>query len=161
MMTTIRRLAGALPLLVCVALGFAAGDPARAAEVHTVLVPRNVIYPGDVITADALVERQVQRDIGSPAVFGEHPQDLVSKVARRTLMRGQLVPESAVHAQEVVTQGRPYKMTYNSEFLSIVGVGVPLQSGAVGEMISVRNPTTGIIIKARVEQDRTLTVDDQ
>src|SRR6185312_4157593 len=104
---------------------------------------------------------QVQRDDGSRALFGENPQDLVGKVARRTLMRDQFIPQSAVHAQDVVLQGRPYKMTYNSEFLSIVGVGVPLQSGAVGETIPVRNPTSGIIIKARVEQDRTLTVDDQ
>jgi flagella basal body P-ring formation protein FlgA len=38
---------------------------------------------------------------------------------------------------------------------------VPLQSGAVGEIISVRNPTSGMIVKARVLPDRTLTVDVQ
>jgi flagella basal body P-ring formation protein FlgA len=160
-MMTIRRLARVLPLLACVALGFGAGNSVFAAEMHTVFVPRNVIYPGDVITSDALVERQVRRDDASPAVFGENPEDLVGKVARRTLMPDQLVPHSAVHEQNVVLQGRRYKMTYNSEFLSIVGVGEALQSGAVGEMIPVRNPTSGVIVKARVEQNRTLTVDSQ
>lgn len=148
-------------LILCLALATGFGATAGAAEVHTVFVPRNVIYPGDVIAADALVERQVQRDNGSPAIFGENPEDLVGKVARRTLMRGALIPSSAVHQQDVVTQGRPYKMTYNSDFLSIVGVGVPLKSGAVGETIPVRNQTSGVIIKARVEADGTLTVDDQ
>jgi flagella basal body P-ring formation protein FlgA len=155
------RFARASLLLFCVALGAGAADRAFAAEMHTVFVPRNVIYPGDVITTDALVERQVQRENGTPALFGENPQDLVGKVARRTLMRDQLIPRSAVHEQDIVKQGRPYKMTYNSEFLSIVGVGVPLRSGAAGEVVPVRNPTSGIIIKARVEPDRTLTVDDQ
>lgn len=155
------RFAQALLLLFCVALGLGAVDRAFAAETHTVFVPRHVIYPGDVITADALVERQVQRDDGSSAIFGENPQDLVGKVARRTLMRDQFVPRSAVHEQDIVKQGRPYKMTYNSEFLSIVGVGIPLRSGAAGETVPVRNPTSGVIIKARVEPDRTLTVDDQ
>jgi flagella basal body P-ring formation protein FlgA len=154
------RSAAVLSLLSCFAVGLGAADRAVALEVHTVFVPRNVIYPGDVITADALVERQVQRDDGR-AIFGENPKDLVGKVARRTLMRDQLVPQSAVHAQDVVLQGRPYKLMYNSETLSIVGIGVPLKSGAVGETIPVRNPNSGIIIKARVEQDRTLTVDDQ
>jgi flagella basal body P-ring formation protein FlgA len=160
MMTSLRA-AGFLSLIFALALGMGAGDRSVAAEMHTVFVPRNVIYPGDVITADALVERQVRREDGARAIFGENPEDLVGKVARRTLMRDQLIPQSAVHAQDVVLQGRPYKLTYNSESLSIVGVGVPLKSGAVGESIPVRNPTSGIIIKARVEQDRTLTVDDQ
>jgi flagella basal body P-ring formation protein FlgA len=144
------------------AMIFGAAGTVRATDaIRTVYVPRNVIYPGDVITADAIVARQVQRDDASPAIFGENPKDLIGKVARRTLMRGELVPRSAVHAQDVILQGRPYKMTYNSEFISIVGVGVPLQSGAVGEIISVRNPTSGLIVKARVEPDRTLAVDEQ
>jgi flagella basal body P-ring formation protein FlgA len=149
-------------MLAAAALILISGAPAHATQVaHTVFVPRNVIYPGDVITADALVERTVQRDGDSPVIFGENPRDLVGKVARRTLMRGELVPSSAVHQQDVIVQGRPYKITYDSPYVSIVGVGIPLQSGAVGEMISVRNPSTGIIIKARVQPDHTLTVDEQ
>jgi flagella basal body P-ring formation protein FlgA len=31
----------------------------------------------------------------------------------------------------------------------------------MGEMISVRNPDTGLVIKARVEANQTLTVDGQ
>ncbi|HVZ04381.1 flagellar basal body P-ring formation chaperone FlgA [Hyphomicrobium sp.] len=158
MMTVLcRRLSG---LIAGLALGGLA-VAAHATEIHTVYVPRTVIYPGDVISEDAIVGRQVERNDGTPAIFGENPEDLVGKVARRTLMRGELIPSSAVHQQEIITQGRPYKMSYNSEFISIVGVGVPLKSGAVGEVIPVRNPTSGIIVKARIEPDRTLTVDDQ
>ncbi|MET1046551.1 MAG: flagella basal body P-ring formation protein FlgA [Hyphomicrobium sp.] len=58
-------------------------------------------------------------------------------------------------------QGRTYKLTYKSPFVSIVGVGVPMESGSAGEVVNVRNPETGIIIKARVEPDQTLAVDSQ
>ena len=133
-----------------------ANDTAR-----TVFVPRNVIYPGDMITAEALVERKVRLSSESSAVFGENPKDLIGKVARRTLMRGEYVPRSALREQDVVHQGRPYKVIYNSEFLSVVGVGVPQQAGAVGETISVRNPTSGVLFKARVQPDETLAVEEK
>lgn len=128
---------------------------------RTVFVPRAVIYPGDKLTDTNLIERQLLVTADNPPVFGEHEEDLLGKVARRTLLPGELIPEMAVRAEDLVKQGRTYKMTYDSKFVSIVGVGVPLQSGSVGEIINVRNPETGIIVKARIEPDQTLSVDDQ
>ena len=73
-MTSSRANRGALMLAAAVFIVIT-GEPAHAVEVaHTVFVPRNVIYPGDVITADALVERTVQRDADSPVIFGENPE---------------------------------------------------------------------------------------
>jgi flagellar basal body P-ring formation protein FlgA len=148
-----------LLLLLAVMLPAIGGIARADDEERTVYVPRNVIYPGDVISADALVASKIIRTTGSPDVFGENAEDLVGKVARRTLMPGALVPNSAVHMQALVVQGHPYKLRYNSEYVSIVGTGIPLQSGSIGEMISVRNPDSGLVIKARVEANQTLTVD--
>jgi flagella basal body P-ring formation protein FlgA len=151
-------------LLVAVAafLAVVSAAPAEAGDVmRTILVPRAVIYPGDVISADALIERKIQRDDTSPATFGESADDVVGKVARRTLLPGELIPSSAVRRQDAVTQGRRYKIKYESESLSIVGVVVALKSGAVGDTIQVRNPDSGVIINARVEPDQTLAVDDK
>jgi flagellar basal body P-ring formation protein FlgA len=128
---------------------------------RTVFVPRAVIYPGDVITTEALVERKLLVPPNNPAVFGERSEELLGKVARRTLLPGELIPGSAVRTQELIKQGKTYKLTYESPFVSIVGVGVPLQSGSAGEIINVRNPDTGLIIKARIRADQTLAVDDQ
>jgi flagellar basal body P-ring formation protein FlgA len=128
---------------------------------RTVFVPRAVIYPGDMITAQNLIERQLLVSPDNPAVFGERQEDLLGKVARRTLLPNELIPDAAVRTQDLIKQGRTYKLTYDSEFVSIVGVGVPLQSGSAGEIINVRNPETGLIIKARIKPDQTLAVDDQ
>lgn len=147
----------ALAISVCAVL-----VPAEAADVaHTVFVPRHVIYPGDVITADALVERKVMRSEDSGAVFGENPNDVVGKISRRTLLRGELIPNSAIRDKDLIIQGRPYKLVYNSQFVSVVGTGIPLQSASAGEMVSVRNPDTGLVIKARVLPDQTLAVEEQ
>lgn len=144
-------------LAVCaIASGVRAEDPGR-----TVFVPRAVIYPGDRLTEANLIERQLLVDPDNPPVFGEREQDLLGKVARRTLLPGELIPDMAIRAQDLIKQGRTYKLVYSSKFVSIVGVGVPLQSGAAGEIINVRNPESGIIIKARIEPDQTLAVDDR
>jgi flagellar basal body P-ring formation protein FlgA len=128
---------------------------------RTVFVPRAVIYPGDRITDATLIERQLLVSPDNPPVFGEREEDLLGKFARRTLLPGELIPDGAIRSEDIVKQGRTYKLTYNSQFVSIVGVGVPMQSGGVGEIINVRNPETGIIIKARIEADQSLAVSDQ
>jgi flagella basal body P-ring formation protein FlgA len=133
-----------------------AGEPGR-----TIFVPRAVIYPGDKLTDANLIERELLVTADNPPVFGEREQDLLGKIARRTLLPDELIPENGIRAQDVIKQGRTYKLTYSSKFLTIVGLGVPLQSGTEGEIISVRNPSSGIIIKARVKADQTLTVDDR
>jgi flagella basal body P-ring formation protein FlgA len=139
-----------------VASAVRAQDPGR-----TVFVPRAVIYPGDRITEANLIERQLLVEPNNPPVFGEREQDLLGRVARRTLLPGELIPEMAIRTEDLIKQGRTYKLVYSSKFVSIVGVGVPLQSGAAGEIINVRNPESGLIIKARIEPDQTLAVDDQ
>ncbi|MBS0235468.1 MAG: flagellar basal body P-ring formation protein FlgA [Proteobacteria bacterium] len=148
---------GAALLAVCV---FSTAALAQYSG-RTVFVPRAVIYPGDKLDDANLIERQLLVTPANPPVFGEHEEDLLGKVARRTLLPGELIPETAVRTENLVRQGRTYKMTYNSKFVSIIGVGVPLQSGSAGEIINVRNPETGIIVKARVEPDQTLSVDEQ
>ncbi len=128
---------------------------------RTVFVPSAVIYPGDVLTMQNLSERQLLVSPDNPPVYGEREEDLLGKVARRTLLPNELIPDTAVRTQDLIKQGRTYKLTYDSAFVSIVGLGVPLQSGSVGEIINVRNPETGIIIKARIKPDQGLAVDDQ
>ncbi len=148
---------GAALVAVC---AFSSAAPAQDSG-RTVFVPRAVIYPGDKLDDTNLIERQLLVTPNNPPVFGEHEEDLLGKVARRTLLPGELIPEMAVRKENLVRQGRTYKMTYSSKFVSIIGVGVPLQSGSAGEIINVRNPETGIIVKARIEPDQTLSVDEQ
>jgi flagellar basal body P-ring formation protein FlgA len=127
----------------------------------TILVPRMVIYPGDVISDDSVVERQVTRKIGEQKIFGESRTDVIGKVARRTLLRGEAIVPSALRGLSVIIQGRTYPMIYKSDILMITGTGVPLQSAAAGQVVNVRNPDTGAIVKARARDDGSLVVELQ
>jgi flagella basal body P-ring formation protein FlgA len=149
--------------LVAMALAICVGSAvAEAGNVqHMVFVPRHVIYPGDEITSDALVQRRVLRPEGSAPVFGENPADIIGKISRRTLLRGQLIPNSALREKNLVIQGHRYRLVYKSDYVSITGTGIPMQSASAGEMVGVRNPDTGIIVKAIVMPDKTLAVDAQ
>ncbi|MFT3732440.1 MAG: flagellar basal body P-ring formation chaperone FlgA [Hyphomicrobium sp.] len=161
-MSLSRDMRGKVLIGVTLLAGFAFSVAADAGDSgRTVFVPRAVIYPGDRISDGTLIERQLIVSPDNPPVFGENEQDLIGKVARRTLLPGELIPESGVRAEDLIKQGRTYKLTYNSKYVSIIGVGVPLQSGAAGEIINVRNPESGVIIKARIEADQSLTVSDQ
>jgi flagella basal body P-ring formation protein FlgA len=147
----------AMVLAICVGSAFAEAGNVQ----HMVFVPRYVIYPGDEITADALVQKRVLRPEGSAPVFGENPADLIGKISRRTLLRGQLIPNSALREKNLVIQGHRYRLVYKSKYVSISGTGIPMQSASAGEMVGVRNPDTGIIVKAIVMPDKTLAVDAQ
>ena len=149
-----------LALGTLVVLGLAGAASADDA-LRTVFVPNNVIYPGDMITADALVQRQVRVSSGNIAVFGENPKDLIGKMARRTLLRNEYVPRSAVREQDADLQGKPYQVICETDSPSIESEGIAQKAGAVGDVISVRNTATGVMFKARVQADQTLAVDEQ
>jgi flagella basal body P-ring formation protein FlgA len=149
------RLMPVLVLAAAVASG-AAAEPVIA----SLPVPRATIYPGDAIAAEILATREFRQLAGGARAYHTSADDLAGKLARRTLLAGQPVPIDAVRKPELVTQGRTYPMLYRSGGLTIAGTGVPLQSASAGDMINVRNPETGIIVKGRVQADGTIAVDD-
>lgn len=132
---------------------------AAAEEIRSVPVPRATVYPGDTITEGVLMDRDFRIVSRPPLPFHAERDTLIGKIARRTLLAGQLIAIDAVRAPFVVTQGQAVWMVYERDGLSITGQGVSMQSAAVDEIISVRNPETGITVKGRVMADRTVAVD--
>lgn len=144
----------ALALLACAATGTVA---AWAQE--PVAVPGITIYPGDTIADAALVDRHVRISEAQMEAYKTRRADLAGKIARRTLLAGQLVPADAVREPFAVTQGQVVPITYTSGALSIVGLGSSLKSGSIGDVVSVRNVETGIIVSGRIMPDGTIAVD--
>jgi flagellar basal body P-ring formation protein FlgA len=145
--------------LSCGLLAVLSRCAATAGEMQaTIFVPVAAIYPGDVIASQSLIERQVR---GVPQLgprFGSRKEDLVGKVARRTLIPGQPIPESAVRTHDTVIQGHSYDILYRSGALTVSGVAVPLKSAAAGETVNVRNSETGLVVQATVQAGGTLLV---
>jgi len=125
-------------------------------EPRTVIVPAQVIYPGDKITESMLTETQ---DTAGPSagVFWDRA-DLVGKVARRTLLPGRPIPSIAVEEPRAVTTGALVSIVYQQDGLSIVTTAQALQNGAVGQVVQVRNLDSGIVVTGTVQADGSIRV---
>lgn len=154
MMRGVRKALGVAITVVLLAVALAA-SAARADDLD-LPVPKMTLYPGDVIGDDNLVERAfVARTVARSTVF-EDRQGVVGKVAKRTLLPGQPILISAVRDPYLVTQGKVALVVFEANGLTITSMAMALQNGGLGDMVSLRNPDSGTIIKGMVASDGTI-----
>ncbi|HSP26765.1 MAG TPA: flagellar basal body P-ring formation chaperone FlgA [Saliniramus sp.] len=121
-------------------------------------VPTITIYPGETIKEGVLAERAFSASAVASLPVVAASDQLVGKVARRTLLPGQLVPRNAVEEARLVERGKPVQVIFAEAGMTIVTVASPLQSGGVGEMVQARNLDSGVTIVGTVQPDGTLRV---
>lgn len=119
-------------------------------------VPTITIYPGDVIKDEWLVDRDFPPGI-SAAAMGTRAA-IVGKVARRTLLPGSPVPWNAVVDPRVVANGTKVRLQFEEGALAITAYGTALQAGGAGDVISVRNLASGLMISGTVQADGSVRV---
>ena len=135
-----------------VVLSLTAAQVAMAEE-RVLPVPSVTIYPGDTINESMLKDRTFPENYRYRTAVIESPRVLAGKMARRTLLPGEPIPMSAVDDPKLVTRGVQAQIVFEEGGLSIMGTGIPLQSGALGETIQVKNADSGRIITGRVQSD--------
>jgi flagella basal body P-ring formation protein FlgA len=145
-----------LGLMTAAGLLLAAGASAWAQE--TVIVATRVVYPGEVISGDALDEVPLRRQLRNPSSIAFGWAQLEGKVARRTLLPGRMIPLSYVRDSYLVEPGEPVQVVFSHGGLEISVTGVPLQSGAAGDVVRVRNLDTGAVLTGVVMADGTIRV---
>ena len=130
-----------------------AGFQAVRAEERVLPVPSVTIYPGDTINESMLKDRTFPENYRYRTAVIESPRVLAGKMARRTLLPGEPIPMNAVDDPKLVTRGVQTQIMFEEGGLSIMGIGIPLQSGTLGETIQVKNVDSGRIITGRVQPD--------
>lgn len=141
-------------LLCAVALvSIAAATRAASSEGRVLPVPSVTIYPGDLISESMLKDRVFPENYRFRTAVVESPRVLVGKAARRTLLPGEPIPMNSVDDPKLVTRGAQTAILFEEGGLSIVGIGIPMQSGALGETVQVKNVDSGRIITGRVQAD--------
>ncbi|MEW6645314.1 MAG: flagellar basal body P-ring formation chaperone FlgA [Pseudomonadota bacterium] len=148
----VRSLAAAL-LAGAVVCGHAAAEDAAHFP-----VPATVIYPGDMIRDELIMDRAFAPNMPGASAFVSDRASLVGRTARRTLVAGQPIPLNALEDQKVVTRGNAVKVIVEEGSLSIVTYASALQSGSPGAMIQLRNLDTGVIIRGIVQQDGSVRI---
>ena len=60
---------------------------------------------------------------------------------------------NSVDDPKIVTRGAQTAILFEEGGLSIVGIGIPMQSGALGETVQVKNVDSGRVITGKVQAD--------
>jgi flagellar basal body P-ring formation protein FlgA len=134
---------------------FAAGG-ALAADGDALPVVKQAVYSGQTITADMIdLKPQPGLTLGASA-FVTDRQNLIGKMARRTLLPGQPIPKAALRDPYIVFQGKTVPIVFQSGTVTITGVAQALESGSEGDLVSARNPESGMVVRGLVQSDGSL-----
>lgn len=144
-------LALAAPLAACPWVGSAHADMGVA------VVPRQIIYPGQEISAAFLQEVEVT----NPNIAGGYAtavEDVEGMVSTRTLLPGRTIQMSMLRAPFAVKRGAAVRLTFSIGNMVISAGGTPLENAAIGDVIRVRNTDSGVIVTGTVMGDGTVQV---
>ncbi len=141
-----------------VAVAGASTESAARAQTATVPSPKAVIYPGDVIGENVLVDLP-EDDLGSGGPFVRARPEVVGKMARRTLLPGRAIPLAAIGNPRLVRNGAAVRVVYRDGALTIAVAGEALQDGGVGDFVKLRNADSGVTVSGQVQPDGSVQVD--
>jgi flagella basal body P-ring formation protein FlgA len=134
----------------------ACAAPSLAQEA-LVPTPKAVIYPGDIILDEMLVDApNVARDGSGPFVTSRSL--IVGKAARLTLLPGHAIPFSGVSNRKLVSNGAEVKLVFSEGDLVIMTTGSALQDGSIGDIVRVRNDDSGVTVSGAVQPDGSVQV---
>jgi flagella basal body P-ring formation protein FlgA len=145
---------GLLSLAMALSLGSALPV---AAEMGTAVVPRQIIYPGEEISAGKIE----QVEVTNPKLAGEYArtiQEVTGMVSTRTLLPGRTILVSGLRAPYAIRRGSAIRLSFSIGSMEISAGGTPLQDASVGDVIRVRNTDSGIIVSGTVMADGTVQV---
>ena len=148
----------ARPLLQAAIVVFAAACAVPSwAQDALIPTPKVVIYPGDLILDEMLV------DVPNPARDGSGPfvnsrSLIVGKAARLTLLPGHAIPFSGVSNRKLVSNGAEVRLVFSEGGLVITATGSALQDGSIGDTVRVRNDDSGVTVSGAVQPDGSVRV---
>jgi flagellar basal body P-ring formation protein FlgA len=152
-MNAMKACAAAVSLVVGL---IASGSPTRA-DMGTAVVPTQIIYPGEVISAGRLEEV----DVTNPNLSGGYARkvgEVAGMVSKRTLLPGRTITLAGLREPYAVTRGTPIRLVFAMGSMTISAGGTPLEDAAVGDVIRVRNTDSGMILNGTVMADGTIQV---
>lgn len=136
----------------------AATAGAGAADRIAFVVPSATVYPGQIVSDTALLEKQFFINAPAASQYVLSLDQAAGKVARKTLLPGKPILVSALGEPSLVTRGVPAPLVFTAGTLTITAMGTPLESGAAGDFIKVRNVDSGIIVSGTVLADGRIQV---
>ena len=130
-------------------------DPLRlsisglAREMVSIPVASHTVRAGTVLVAADLQLQRVRKSIvGERTLIAV--EDGVGLAVKRTVLAGALVPLDDLEQPKLVFRGMPILLKLQTSGLTLTTKGEAIDPGALGERVHVLNPTSRIIVVARV-----------
>lgn len=120
--------------------------PPPAPGEHAIL--RVSLGRGSVITKDDIT--MVADTTATPPDAFADPQRLIGRRMKQTLGAGLTVLPRHVEQRWLVTAKGPVAIEVSSGGLSVAAPGIAIQNGQLGDLVQIRNRSSGQVIKARV-----------
>jgi flagellar basal body P-ring formation protein FlgA len=124
-------------------------------QAETALVATRTIYPGQEILPDALRRAELNARVADAA---RDASEISGMVALRTILPGRAIAFSMLRKPHLIEAGKPVRVTYVHDGLTITLAAVPLTPGGAGDTIQLRNPGSGKSIMGFVREDGTVVV---
>lgn len=145
-------------IVALVAAALALPLMASHARAEKLPVAAMTIYPGQTISEDMLTEQAFTDGTSAAYPVIATTDDLVGRVARRTLLPGKLIARVAIGDPELVNRGTIVRAVLDTGGLEMRTSVVALQAGSLGSVIQVRNVDSGKVITGVVQADGTVRV---
>ncbi|AKK19979.1 flagellar basal body P-ring formation protein FlgA [Candidatus Liberibacter africanus] len=126
-------------------------------EIDRTVVPSVVIAAGEVINDFQLKEVEVT----NPNIKGSYARsikDVVGLVTRRTLLPDHIIPLSVLHRPYVIFRGTKVRLILLKGNMTISTFGIALSDASIGDVVSVRNSDTGVIVSGSAEDSNTVRI---
>lgn len=137
------------------------GGPSMEASADlklTLPVPSVTLYPGDSLNSAVLMDRPAPRNVIESGMYAPRVEALAGKVARRVLPAGVPIAMSSVADAVMVNKGVTARVVLKEGGLLISGYAVPLESGAAGAIVRLKNMDSGQIIVGEVQSDGSVRI---
>ncbi len=128
--------------------------PVRVERLVEVVVASKPIPRGAKITPDSVLLRKV---VESKARGGtENLTSVIGATAKKSFLPGEVIKVSNIEPNFAVRKDQPVRVVYRNGTIRIELLGISLQDGVRGDIIKVKNPSTGKVILCRVTGNGTV-----
>ena len=113
-----------------------------------VIVATKPIVRGSKITADEISLKEVRESLARGGT--DDLRLVLGAKARRDILPGEVIKERDIYSNFQVKKGLPVRIVYLKGNLRIELLGIALQNGNEGDIIKVKNPSTGKVVLCKV-----------
>ncbi|MEG8098969.1 flagellar basal body P-ring formation chaperone FlgA [Candidatus Liberibacter brunswickensis] len=126
-------------------------------EINQTVVPSVVINAGEVLKESLLKEVEVLNS-NIRGNYANYIKDIVGFVTKRTLFPDHVIPLSALHRPYIISRGAKVRIIFTKGNMTISTFGIALSDASSGDVLSVKNIDTGVIVSGSAEDSNTVRI---